>query len=96
MSWQQEERPRHKAPKLWAKTQNNLAIAYADLAERSGDSALLDRAIESYRAALTETSRSDEPLEWAAMMNNLGDALRGLKDQNSLRQVVIPFDRISR
>ncbi len=71
-------RTREAAPRDWAKTQNNLAIAYIDMAERSGDQAYVARAAEAYRAALSETPREDDPLVWATLMNNLGDALTRL------------------
>ena len=37
----------------------------------------------AYRAALEETTRDRNPLQWAMMQNNLGNALRTLGERES-------------
>jgi tetratricopeptide (TPR) repeat protein len=57
----------------WARTQNNLGIAYGNLP--TGDRvANLQKAIAAYEAALTVLTEKDFPVDWAMTQNNLGNA----------------------
>jgi len=72
-------------PANWAKTQNNLAIAY--LYRILGDKAQnIEDAIACYQNALEVYTRVAFPFEWTATQNNLGlaysDRIRGDKAQN--------------
>jgi CHAT domain-containing protein/tetratricopeptide (TPR) repeat protein len=60
-------------PKLWAATQNSMAIAYQD--RISGDTSdNLEKSIECCLSALTVETRQDCPKDWAAIKNNLATA----------------------
>lgn len=55
----------------WARTQNNLAAAYANLP--TGDRvANLQKGIAGCKAALWVSTEKDFPLDWAATQTNLG------------------------
>jgi len=61
------------SPKLWAATQNNLAIVYSDLPSKTL-SANLQRAIGCYKAALQVFTEVALPKDWATTQNNLANA----------------------
>jgi len=62
-------------PAQWARTQNNLGVAYVELP--IGDrSANLHKAIIAYEAALRVWTEKDYPVDWATTQNNLGDVYR--------------------
>ncbi len=68
---------RDKFPTEWARTQNNLGIAYRNLP--SGDRGEnLRRAIEAYKLAQEIYTREKFPVDWAATQNNLGTAYSDL------------------
>ena len=73
--WTQE-----RAPLKWAVTQSNLGAALAALGERENETARLEAAVPTYRAALTEER---VPLDWAMTQNNLGNALVRLGERES-------------
>jgi tetratricopeptide (TPR) repeat protein len=57
----------------WAKTQNNLGIAYSELP--TGDRAEnMKKAIAAHEAALGVFTQKDFPTDWATAQNNLGSA----------------------
>lgn len=64
-------------PVDWAKAQNNLGNAYADLP--TGDQAVnLRKGISCYESALRIRTESDYPADWAGTQNNLGLAYADL------------------
>ena len=66
-------------PDLWARAQNNLAIALRNQGSRTGGeqgTALLAGAVSAYRAALRVWTEADHPVDWAMAQNNLGTALQ--------------------
>jgi len=77
------ELPRARIPLAWATTQNNLGSALGILGERESDTARLEEAVATYRAALEEHTRERVPLDWAMTQNNLGLALAGLGERES-------------
>jgi tetratricopeptide (TPR) repeat protein len=65
----------------WAMTQNNLAIALADIP--AGDQIEdITRAIAAYEAALTVFTKQSVPARWANTQNNLGTAWEKLPTVN--------------
>ncbi len=72
-------------PYEWARTQNNLGLAYSDRI-RGEKAENLEQAIKFYQAALTEYTQQGFPYEWARTQNNLGLAysyrIRGEKAEN--------------
>jgi len=85
---------------LWATSMTNLGNALSIKAERlirngSGHQEL-DEAIEAYRAALAAINQATQPLDWATIQNNLGNALwaRGDlgKDADMLRSATDRFN----
>ncbi|MBD2335480.1 CHAT domain-containing protein [Calothrix sp. FACHB-156] len=69
----------------WARTQNNLGIAYSDRIQ--GDKAEnLEQAIQSFQQALFVLTRACFPIDWAMTQNNLGtaynDRIQGEKAEN--------------
>jgi tetratricopeptide (TPR) repeat protein len=77
------QRPRHRVPLEWAKTQNSLGFALWKLGEREGGTGRLGEAVAAYREALEERVRERVPLDWAATQNNLGLALWRLGERES-------------
>ncbi|WP_445171361.1 CHAT domain-containing protein, partial [Microcoleus sp.] len=76
----------------WARTQNNLAIAYSDRINGSrADN--LERAIEFYQAALTVYTFEDFPEDWAMTQNNLAlaysDRINGSRADNQERAIAL-------
>ena len=64
---------RDEFPEDWARTQNNLGVAYWERIH--GDRAEnLERAIAAYQAALTVRTRDEFPEDWARTQNNVGVA----------------------
>jgi tetratricopeptide (TPR) repeat protein len=63
--------------KKWAKTKNNVGVAYAQLptGERAAN---LRRAISAYEAALEVITEKDFSLNWAQGQTNLGNAYRDM------------------
>lgn len=64
---------------LWAKGQNNLALALQQQGTRTEGlhgAALLAQAVTAYFDALEVCTRADHPIEWAMTQNNLGLALQ--------------------
>jgi tetratricopeptide (TPR) repeat protein len=57
----------------WARTQNNLGIAYSESpgGDRAGN---LQKAIDAFQAALRVKTEKDFPFDWAETQNNLGIA----------------------
>jgi transcriptional regulator with XRE-family HTH domain len=70
--------PRDTDASLWARLQNNLGNALADLGTRAGDTEALQAAVTAYRAALEVYTRQASPMDWAMTQNNLGAALGDL------------------
>jgi len=68
------------APLAYATTQNNLGIAYSNLAKIEDRAANLQRAIESYQAALQYRTSTAVPLDFAQTQNNLGTAYWNLSE----------------
>jgi tetratricopeptide (TPR) repeat protein len=69
---------RAKSPQEWARTQNNLGIAFQELGTRSVGKEghkLLEDAITAFRSALEVRTKADLPQDWAMTQNNLGGAL---------------------
>ncbi len=62
----------------WAMTQNNPGAAPQAQSKRTEDEAraLLSRAVEAYRLALSVYTREAQPQDWAMTQNNLGTALQ--------------------
>jgi tetratricopeptide (TPR) repeat protein len=60
-----------------------LGIALFSLGERESNSARLESAVSTYRAALQEHTRESAPLAWAMTQNNLGYALQRLGERES-------------
>jgi tetratricopeptide (TPR) repeat protein len=58
-----------------AEVLHSFALVQSVIAERSGESARIQEAVEAYREALQEWTRAGAPLEWARAQNNLGVAL---------------------
>ena len=66
-------------PQDWAACQNDLGIALQVQGQRSGGEAgvaLLEAAVEAFRAALTVYTPEALPAQWAMTQNNLGVALQ--------------------
>ncbi|MEG3954091.1 CHAT domain-containing tetratricopeptide repeat protein, partial [Microcoleus sp. herbarium2] len=78
-------RTREAFPEKWAKTQNNLAIAYSERI-RGEKADNIEVAIASYTAALSVLTRDAFPEYWAKTQNNLAIAyrnrIRGDKAEN--------------
>ncbi|MEG4069759.1 CHAT domain-containing protein, partial [Microcoleus sp. Pol11C2] len=76
---------RNAFPEKWAKTQNNLAIAYAERI-RGEKAENIEQAITSYTAALCVLTPDAFPEYWAQTQNNLAIAyaerIRGEKAEN--------------
>ena len=70
-------------------------LAAGVLGEQKGESDWLEEAVEAYRAALEEWTRERAPLQWAAIQNNLGNALRALGERDSgtarLEEAVVAY-----
>ncbi|MEZ4668682.1 MAG: toll/interleukin-1 receptor domain-containing protein [Anaerolineae bacterium] len=66
------------APLAYAATQNNLGLAYADLAQIGEREANLNKAVAAYQAALQHYTPQAAPLAYAMTQNNLGIAYRDL------------------
>lgn len=60
-------------PTQWAKIQNNLGVAYAELSIGNRKVNLL-KAITAYEAASRVRTEKDFPVEWALTQSNLGNA----------------------
>jgi tetratricopeptide (TPR) repeat protein len=69
------------APEEWAKTENNLGLAFTDLGERESSTAHLQQAITAYQAALKFWTQYSDPADWATAENNLGIALDDLGER---------------
>ena len=71
---------------------NDLGASLYELGQRESDTARLEEAVETFRAALFERTRERAPLEWAGTQNNLGATLQSLGKRASgtalLEQVV--------
>ncbi|HIK09349.1 MAG TPA: tetratricopeptide repeat protein [Oscillatoriaceae cyanobacterium M33_DOE_052] len=70
-----EAYPEQWAREQWARTLNNLAIAYNNRI-RGERAANLEQAIECYQAALQVYTREAYPEDWAMTQNNLATAYR--------------------
>ncbi|MCA3441720.1 MAG: helix-turn-helix transcriptional regulator [Rhodobacter sp.] len=71
--------PQATEPALWARLQNNLAVALQHQSSRiegAAGAALLGQAVEAYGAALEVRTRADHPVDWAMTTQNLAIALR--------------------
>ena len=62
----------------WIDLQFAYGSALLILGVRDGGTDRLEKAVQVYRAALTASARADDPLQWAATLNNLGVALTEL------------------
>ncbi len=92
---------RDGSPALWAKVQNLLGIAHAELGIRvEGESSRvhLAQAVLAHRFALEVYSKKDLPQDWARTQNNLGATLRdqasrtqGTEGTALLAQAVVAF-----
>ncbi len=58
-----------------------LGDALFPLGERETGTVRLEEAATAYRAASKEKTRERDPLEWAAIQNNLGNALKAIGDR---------------
>ncbi len=74
---------RAKAPKDWAKTQNNLGITLGALGDRESGSDNLLRAVKSYQAALEVFTREASLSDWGMTHNNLGGVLLSLGEREA-------------
>lgn len=85
---------RAETPQVWARTQNNLALALMNLGDRTdgveGEN-LLAQAIQAYRAALEVQTKVDSPLDWAQTQNNLGITLMAQGQRSTGAQAVNLF-----
>jgi hypothetical protein len=86
------ERVRHllegDASKNWtpddiAGTKVILGNAWLTVGEQAGDNGALSKAVGLYNGALTGFSRQQDPLDWAATQNNLGNALNDIGERES-------------
>ena len=71
--------PQATDPALWARLQNNLAVALKEQGSRTegaAGAALLGQAVDAYCAALEVRTRADHPVDWAGTTQNLAIALR--------------------
>jgi tetratricopeptide (TPR) repeat protein len=75
--------PRAKAPRDWARAENNLGIALETLGERESGTTRLEESVAAYRAALEERTRQQAPLDWGVTQSNLGYALERLGERES-------------
>ncbi|MEL7468133.1 MAG: helix-turn-helix transcriptional regulator [Pseudomonadota bacterium] len=74
-----EQTPKEEFPELWARANNNLAIALQEQGTRAEGEAgltLLADAVTAYRTALEVRTRDAMPVDWATTQNNLGNALQ--------------------
>ncbi|MCS7352301.1 MAG: tetratricopeptide repeat protein, partial [Anaerolineae bacterium] len=67
-------RPPQTAPLLYARTQNNLGAAYANLAAHEDPQGNLKKAIEAYHKALEFYTPQTAPLLYAMTQHELGEA----------------------
>lgn len=77
---------RETDPDLWAKAQNNLAIALQEQGKRTEGPAgadLLAQAVAAFRDALTVCTRADHPVQWAMTQENLALAEQALAQHDS-------------
>ncbi|MFZ5671690.1 MAG: caspase family protein [Pseudomonadota bacterium] len=74
---------RAKAPKDWAKTQNNLGITLGALGDRESGSDNLLRAVKAYQAALEVFTREASLPDWGMTHNNLGGVLLSLGEREA-------------
>jgi tetratricopeptide (TPR) repeat protein len=70
--------PREQAPRAWAGTQINLAVALRMLGERERRAEHLEAAAAAFRAALDEFPAEREPAIFVMVQNNLGRTLEAL------------------
>jgi tetratricopeptide (TPR) repeat protein len=88
------------APLDYAMTQNNLGIAYWNLAEHEDPMGNLRRAIEAYQEALRFYTPERTPLDHGRVQNNLGVAYRDLAahedPMGNLRQAIAAFEQALR
>ena len=79
----------------WARTSNNMGVAYLTLGERASDSKNLERAAQIFRDSLQVLTRDHDPVNWAAAQNNLGNSLLAIGQREtgpkSLEQAVAAF-----
>lgn len=68
-------RTRAADPAGWAETTAAVGATYSFRGIRARDAAMLERATNEYRAALTVFTRADHAQEWAEVQNNLATAL---------------------
>ena len=76
-------RTQQDLPQPWAETQNNLGSALDDQAavldqahgSKGAVTDLLKQAVDAFREALKVYTEKNQPLQWAATQNNLGNAL---------------------
>ncbi|QIG50669.1 peptidase C14 [Nordella sp. HKS 07] len=67
----------------WAKTRNNMGVAYLNLNERVCDRKLLEEAAQIFRGSLEVLTRQSDPVNWAAAQNNYANALIALGQRES-------------
>ena len=75
---------REASPQDWARTQNNLGLAFCSQGQREeGEEGLwlLEKAVEAYGEALTIRTREALPQQWAMTQYNLGIALSSQGEQ---------------
>jgi uncharacterized caspase-like protein len=93
-----EEITRERNALKWAAVVDNLGLALANIAERTSDVAVTEKAIATYRLALEERTVERVPLDWASTQSNLGNALYRLgefaKDPSKHREAVEIFNSV--
>jgi tetratricopeptide (TPR) repeat protein len=65
---------RRGRPLDYAATKNMLGNVLRLRGQRTNDHSIIEKAIKSYLAAITEWTRDRAPLQWAMVQNNLGEA----------------------
>ena len=84
-----DERTRERVPLEWAKTQNALGGALAELGMRKTGTDHFNEAMIAFDAALTERTLERTPVDWASTMNNRAITILnlGLRDELGIHQI---------
>ena len=73
----------------WARTQNNLGLAYMKLASVSGGRESIVKAIAAYHEALQIRTKERQPVGYANTQNNLGLAYMRLASVSGGRESIV-------
>jgi tetratricopeptide (TPR) repeat protein len=80
--------PKKERPEDWATTQNNLGNALGILAQRRGDTDMLEESLAAFESALEERTREQTPVDWATTQNNLAAVLQTLGQRKNDTQLL--------